>query len=473
MTVWADVACRRRRTARRRARVRPDRAKRIGIIVACPAGACYPPRGVGREARKRRTWQAGGGGMDYLERFLYLQRTVGYGEERIVLDGRVEVITRPFRSQHEWILSGQSGYVCPVHGTVLHEPGPFVPAPGLVGQILDRCDAEIAENREFRYHTFVPAGGGLVREVILFFHGFNEKYWHKYLPWAWELVARTGKGVVLFPISFHMNRAPMAWSDRRLMHRVCEERKARYPAIIGSTLSNAAISTRLQACPQRFFWSGLQSYHDVRQLLAEFAAGGHPLIAPDATYDFFAYSIGCLLAQILLMTDPSGIFARSRLCLFCGGVVLNRMSPVSRFILDSECNVALYSYAVEHLESHLRTNERLRHLLGEAHPEGIRFRSMLNYNLLRREREAELRRLGPRLLAIALEGDLVIPAHEVRNTLQGANRDLPARVEILDFPYPYRHEDPFPAVESLRQPVDAAAAAMYRLAAEFLGDRTA
>jgi hypothetical protein len=409
--------------------------------------------------------------MDYYERFHFLKDTVNYDDDRIDLDDRVRVDNRSFRSRHDWILSGETDYVCPTHGVTLREPDPYAPSAGLIGEVLDRHDSQVSENRAFRYHIFAPAAGGPSREAILLFHGFNEKYWDKYLPWAYELTARTGKSVILFPITFHMNRAPMMWSDRRLMHRVCELRKHAYPAVIGSTLSNAAISTRLQARPQRFFWSGLQSYYDVRQLLEEIAAGRHPGIAPDATYDIFAYSIGCLLAQILLMSDPTGAFAQTRLCLFCGGAVLNRMSPVSRFILDSECNVALYSYAVEHLESHLRTNERLRHFLGEAHPEGIHFRSMLNYNVLRREREAQFRRLGPRLLALALEGDQVIPAYEVMNTLQGSARNLPARVEVLDFPYDYRHEDPFPVTEGLRGAVDEAAAQMIGRAAEFLARR--
>jgi hypothetical protein len=409
--------------------------------------------------------------MDYYELFHFLKERVNYDDDRIELDDRVRVVNRSFRSHHDWILSGEKDYVCPAHGTLLHEPDPYVPGQGLIGEILDLHDSHIPENREFRYHVFMPTGSARAREVVLLFHGFNEKYWHKYLPWAYELTVRTGKSVILFPITFHMNRAPMVWSDRRLMHRVCELRKHAYPEVIGSTLSNAAISSRLQARPQRFFWSGLQSYYDVLQLLGEVAGGEHPMLAPEATYDIFAYSIGCLLAQILLMADPTGVFADTRLFMFCGGVVLNRMSPVSRFILDSECNVALYSYAVEHLESHLHHNERLRHFLGEAHPEGIHFRSMLNYSVMRREREAQFRRLGPRLFGLALEGDLVIPAYEVRNSLQGSARDLPARVEVLDFPYAYRHEDPFPVAEGVRGPVATAVAQMSRLAADFLAPR--
>lgn len=407
--------------------------------------------------------------LDYYDLYHSLKTSVGYEPCDIPLDGGVRVHNLTFRSASDDLLPGDTLYACPVHGCELHdtvEPedgggdGIGLDVPGLHA-------SRIPENREFRYHVFVPGGAGRAREAILLFNGFNEKHWHKYLPWAHRLATDTGKAVILFPIAFHMNRAPMAWSDRRLMHRASEQRKRRFPAIVDSTLSNAAISIRLQARPQRFIWSGLQTYYDVMQLVEEIRDGRHACIHPGARIDLFAYSIGCLLAQILLMTDPGGVFAESRLCMFCGGTVFNRMSPVSRFILDSECNVALYSYIVEHLESHLRDNERLRHYLGESHPEGINFRAMLNAVAFRRAREAHFQRLGRRLFAIALDSDTVIPAGEVMNTLQGPMRNLPARVEVLAFDYDCLHEDPFPATKPLRAPVSAAFGRVFDLAASF------
>src|SRR5208283_5485492 len=147
---------------------------------------------------------------------------------------------------------------------------------------------------------------------------------------------------------------PQVWSDRRLMFTISELRKKKFPDVIHSTLSNVAISTRIQCKPQRFFWSGKQTYYDVLQLVRQIKEGNHPLIAPDTSIDIFAYSIGSLLGEILMMANPEGIFDHSKLCMFCGGPVFNRMTPVSRFIIDSEANVALYSYVVEHLESHLK-----------------------------------------------------------------------------------------------------------------------
>jgi len=405
--------------------------------------------------------------MDYLDSHHFLKQTVQADRETIRLGGCLSVSQVAFHSTSGGILPGAASYSCALHGAIPCEPDAFPSETDLQADTLDRHDSQVPENQVFRYPVFHPSEGGKAQGMLLLFHGFNEKHWDKYLPWAHYLATLTGKAVVLFPMAFHMNRAPREWSDFRLMHRASERRREALPELIASSLSNVAISTRLQARPQRFIWSGLQTYCDVVQLLTQIRDDRHPLIAPDATVDILAYSIGCWLAQILTMTNPDGLFARSRLCLFCGGAVFNRMSPVSKFILDSEADVSLYSYVVEHLASHLQHDSRLHHYLSELHPEGMNFRSMLNYGVLRPEREAHFRRLAPRLLAITLERDTVIPPYEVINTLQGAARDIPVRVDVQDFPYPYQHEDPFPAKLALRESVDGAFRGVFDSIAAF------
>jgi len=192
----------------------------------------------------------------------------------------------------------------------------------------------------------------------------------------------------------------------------------------------------------------------VIDLVENIKADLHPAIDKDATIDFFSYSIGSLLAQILMMTNKNGYFSQSKFCMFCGGAVFNRLSPVSKFILDSEANVSLYSYVVEHLESHMKRDELLRHYLGDAHPEGVNFRSMLNYKCLTESREAIFNSMSDRIMAVALTKDTVIPAYEVINTLQGVKRNIPIQVDVLDYPYNYKHEDPFPALSSIADSVD-------------------
>ena len=257
----------------------------------------------------------------------------------------------------------------------------------------------------------------------------------------------------MFPIAFHMNRAPAVWSSTREMYRVSEQRKMRHPDVICSSLSNVAISTRLHNKPQRFIWSGLQTYYDVIDFVENFKEGLHPAIDKDASIDFFSYSIGTFLGEILMMSNKDGHFSNSKYATFCGGAVFNRLSPVSKFILDSEANVSLYSYVVEHLDSHMKRDEVLRHYM-HTHPEGNNFRSMLNYRVLTECREEVFRKMSHQFYAITLAKDEVVPAYEVINTLQGSRRDIPINIEILDYPYKYIHEDPFPALPKIADEVD-------------------
>jgi len=340
---------------------------------------------------------------------------------------------------------------------------------GIMHKMLDIHDIDVKDNISFRYHVFSPVDTEKAEKIVLMFHGFNEKNWYKYLPWAKHIVDTTGKTVVLFPIAFHMNRAPQEWSDTRLMYEVSSRRRELFPDIIHSTLSNAAISTRLHTYPQRFVWSGLQTYYDVIQFMDEYKSGSHPFIAPDAEVDMFAYSIGAFLAEILIMSNHKNYFDKSKLVMFCGGTVFNRLSPVSKSILDSQANVVLYSYIIEHLDSHLKKNEKLRHYLCER-PEGICFHSMLNYGVMSDLREEQLRSVGHRLLAIALKQDTVVPPYEIANTLQGKYRDIPVRVDIQDLSYPYRHEDPFPALEKIGDIIDSEFRRVFDSISKFLSD---
>jgi len=395
--------------------------------------------------------------MKYIDTYKLLKNKINYTGDQIVIPDVMEIRNCSFTSNNCYTLPNDSsddevyGYDRTCETGIMHE-------------MLYIHDADVKDNVSFRYHLFSPVGAPKAKKIILLFHGFNEKHWHKYLPWAKYIMDATGATVVLFPIAFHMNRAPQEWSDMRLMHKVSNRRRELFPDIIHSTLSNAAISTRMHAKPQRFIWSGMQSYYDVIQFMDQYKSGRHPYIAPDAEVDIFAYSIGAFLAEILIMTNHRRYFDASKLALFCGGPVFNRLSPVSKFILDSEANVALYSYIIEHLDSHLKKDEKLRHYLCER-PEGISFRSMLNYGAMSDLREERLRNISDRLLAIGLKQDTVVPPYEMANTLQGKYRDIPVKVDIYDFPYAYKHEDPFPVLEKISDEVDAG----FRLVFEPIG----
>ena len=388
--------------------------------------------------------------MKYLDLYEHLKNKISLDEDRIALGGGMSVHNFTYQSRNTALLP--EGH------------GPGEPR----GDILDVADAMVSENASFRYHVFKPDRVRKSDGMVLLFHGFNEKHWHKYLPWAARILEITGKTVVLFPIAFHMNRAPAAWSDPRLMYQVSKRRREEFPDILNSSLLNAAISSRLQRNPQRFIWSGLQTYHDVRDFVESCRRGEHPLFEKEFSVDIMAYSIGGFLSQVLLLSNPDGLFTGTKLFMFCGGPVFNRISPVSKFILDSEANVRLYSFLVEHLESHLKHDPRLLACLDDGSESGVAFRSMLSYKSMADFREERLRAMSPRISAIALARDEVIPPYEVENTLNGRNRDIPIRVETYDFPYSYKHEDPFPAQAGISSEVNESFCSVFEKVGIFL-----
>lgn len=401
----------------------------------------------------------------YQTSYSELKSAVNYDDDRIDLENGMQVRNFDFQSRirHELPESVEVDDI-------------FAAAPGAgdreredIRNLISFRDADIVENLRFRYHILMPEGVAKARNVIVMFHGFNEKLWHKYLPWAAHLAAGTGQAVILFPIAFHMNRAPTNWSDIRTMNRISKIRRAIHGSIIDSTLSNVAISTRLHYRPERFIWSGLESYYDVMDLVDGIRAGRHDAVEADADINLFSYSVGSFLGQTIMMTNKDGNFSRSKYAIFCGGPVFNRLSPVSRFILDSEASVRLYSYLVEHLDSHMRDNRKLRDVLDGDLEEGRNFRSLLSYRGNLAYREDRLREIAGRLYAVALAEDEVVPPYEVVNTLRGSRQDIDIPVEVLDFPYAYRHEDPFPANAGPRSEIDAAFRTTFDRIAGFLG----
>jgi hypothetical protein len=385
--------------------------------------------------------------MTYKEKFSLLQTLYDPHAKLIKVPEReIEIYHCAFTSAYWTVLPGAHKYDCKEHGMTFkedldsHVQERLQPYP----ETLKHRDIDIQENKEFTYAVFKKANTGRANGVIFLFHGLNEHSWEKYLPWAEKLVELTGKIVILFPIAFHMNRTPAEWGRSRPMNIVSDIRHSHSPAIMNSSFANAAISARIELIPQRYFWSGLQTFDDVVRLVSEIKSGGHPLIEPNAAIDLFSYSIGSFLSEILVMANPYNYFQDSRLFMFCGGPTLDRMSPNSKFILDSDATIAIYSFYTERLETELRLDRRIAHYFSEAHPAGTIFKMLLSYQKNKEARERRLRELQDHLYAVALKKDDVVPAIEVLNTLKGDHRDIGTKVEVIDFPFPYTHIIPFP-----------------------------
>lgn len=420
--------------------------------------------------------------MSYLDIYKQMKAAYRHDQPRIELEElNMEILNAGFHSQSHRMLPGEKEYTCEEHGETfnniysnsLDQVRDMSPA---VEELMKVDDSRVPENISFTYPVLrkIKKNGNKngkdekAKKAIILFHGLNEKSWDKYLPWAWKLVESTGRPVLLFPMAFHMNRAPLQWSEPRAMAAVSREKCKRFPRTRGASLANAAINMRLQFLPQRFLWSGLQSYCDVIQLVKEIKADRHPFIHAEARLDFFAYSIGSLLAQIVLMTDQEKMFSHSRLFNFCGGPILTRTSPVSKYILDSEANIAVYSFFIEHLDGEIKKDRRLAHYFGDSHPMGGVFRCLLDAQIGKEFRERRLKELSSRIMAVGLKKDQVIPAYEIVNTLKGDERKIPIRVKILDFNHEYDHVVPFPANQTIETKVDKSFKKVFKMAAKFL-----
>jgi pimeloyl-ACP methyl ester carboxylesterase len=324
-------------------------------------------------------------------------------------------------------------------------------------------DEAIIENKSFTYYIFENGAKSKYRKAIILLHGLNERSWDKYLAWAFYLAEKTGHPVILFPIAFHMNRSPEAWGNPRLMQPLHNLRKQIYGDDSFSTFANVALSERLTGDPFRFFTSGQQSAADLVKLSRQINFGEHPLFEKAAIVNVFAYSIGAFLAQILFLANPEELFSKSKLFLFCGGAFFNEMNGVSKLIMDKVAFTQLRNLYLDEINQKYRGSESLadsmnKTLLGQA------FLAMLAPGIMQNFRETRFQEIRNNIQAIALVNDNVIPANKIVNALGGGTE-----VEILDFPFGYSHETPFPLRNSLLfRKVDEAFKKVFSKAAHFL-----
>jgi len=328
-------------------------------------------------------------------------------------------------------------------------------------------DDQIEENRRFVYPVFIGHKSVNSEEAIILLHGLNERDWDKYLPWARALHKQTGQPVILFPISFHVNRCPEGWKDPRIMSALAKERMKRYNGLSDSTFLNAAISERIQMLPKRFYTSGLQTYYDLVALISQIKSGNHPLLGRKTQVNFFGYSIGALLTEILLMANPKNLLSESRAFLFCGGASIDRMKGVSRFILDSEAFHTLHSYFV-HLEEHLGRDLQLKEILKKLDP-GVCFQSMIDSLGLKDYRTSRMKALSKQMKIVTLKKDRVISPQAVSKTFEDLGSRLNRLITVMDFPYSYTHEDVFPLKGKIpHREVDDAFERVFASAARYL-----
>lgn len=303
-------------------------------------------------------------------------------------------------------------------------------------------DSVIKENRMVNLKVTVPGNhsdGRSYRSAILMFHGLNERSWQKYEPWAEYLSLYTDVPVVLFPISFHIDRSPRDWSDPRKMQPLVREEieKNIFAGNVNEnlTFANYALSSRIKRNPVRFYIAGRETIYNVCQFMSDVANGAYPLFDKECMFNIFSYSIGSLLSQVLIMSNPGGFFKQSRLFMFCGGSLFAQMNGNSRMIMDK--------ISFERLHQFYR-NDFLKlyncGLLGEdIVPEA--FVAHIEKSILKSKRDKFYKENHDRIRVVALTGDKVIPADGIRAALGPSWKSL---LKEIDFPFGYSHEIPFP-----------------------------
>jgi len=338
----------------------------------------------------------------------------------------VDLYFLSFESRNGGLLLGNSGYACREHGLAFPAEPTF----------HDPTDAAIQENLRFRYF--------LVREhartqrrhdrVLILFHGLNERSFTKYIPWAYHIWRVTGAPVILFPLTFHINRVLPAWAGEQ--RKDYEERRA-LPGNEMAHRFNAVISDRLGTHPDRFFWGAEQSYWDAIDLIRRIRAGDHPHFTSGARVDTFGFSAGGYVAMALMLENHENLLAESRGVVFASGIPVRDVNLSSHLIVDHMAEIALMKLFVKYRDK--LASPRLRHWM-DHHPEGRWINTFCGLIPDRTRLDQRLRELAPRLLGIANTNDQVMPAGAMLNSLQGIRRDTGVRVDELPLGI---HENPF------------------------------
>ncbi len=303
-------------------------------------------------------------------------------------------------------------------------------------------DTQIQENWNFSYPVFTPHDKKNDRAIILL-HGLNERDWTKYLTWADYLAQHTQRTIILFPLAFHMNRGKKEWSDRRSMTDLANNRKSAYEKVARLSFVNAALSNRISEDPMRFYRAGLQSAHDLLQLLYQIKKGEHPLLEKKSHINFMGYSIGAFLTQIMFMANPGNILKNSKAVLFCGGTTFNHMSGTSKLIMDNLAYENLNSFYLKQFEK-AKLSVSGNFFSKRLGPVVRSFKAMIPIPTFNPLKDKTFTQIAKKISAIGLLKDEVIPAREIKETLQTKRGKIKFQFKLIDFPYHYTHENPFP-----------------------------
>lgn len=387
--------------------------------------------------------------MDYTNKYFELKKIFNQTNSRITIDDQMEIINLPFNSESLWpkIMDEQS---------IAEDDQLALGVP----------DSHYFENNHFIYSVFVPRKDKKYKKAIILLHGLNERHWDKYLPWAYYLANETQRPVILFPIAFHMNRGPVKWNNAKELAPLIVNRKQKFNTD-ALTFANIALSMRLTDDPLRFLKSGQQTAEDLILLLKQMNQGLLPIFEKETHSDIFAYSIGAFVSQIMFLAYHRGILSNRKLFLFCGGAFFNEMNGVSKLIMDKVAFERIQNYYTSAINQVMKENKLLGSLITEF-PLGKAFYAMLKNDNNKDWRENTMKTFAQQIQAVTLRKDSVIPASGTDHVLKFTNNPWDNN-EIMDFPFDYSHEVPFPVSgKNNSQLVDHYFNKVFSKASEFL-----
>jgi len=212
--------------------------------------------------------------------------------------------------------------------------------------------------------------------------------------------------------------------------------------LLEASLANLALSERLTDYPQRFISAGYQSAMDIVALMKQIQTGMHPLFNAGAQVDIFAYSISCMVIQALMVSNPARILDNSRIVFFAGGCLFNRMNGISRYIMDNIAFRSIQNYDAERSRTNVPISDNDETALTDR--EILRaFFALTEEGSIQADREKKFAQYSERLMIIALQEDKVIPVRAVADAF-GTQISSSNRFKVVQFPYVYSHENPFP-----------------------------
>ncbi len=280
-------------------------------------------------------------------------------------------------------------------------------------------DREVESNNGFFFPVLHPPGERF--ETCLFLgHGLNESAYTKLGPWAGALCHQLKIPVLIFPLSFHVNRRPSSWLMK--MRGLYRSRSTLKENPCTSPF-NAVISQRFAEKPERFFRGALQSYHDIRDLIATIRAGRfeavtagrkEPLLSPEVRMVFLGYSISGYLFFVLPCLLEKDLLDGFRLVLFSSCTRIADMNPVSVLVIDGDAFQRTKQFYKKGYKEQ-GTREFRRWL--EEEEFGVWFQDLF-FNEGGSDRiRAYTQTLGSRILAIGDPQDEVFPFEAIKNNL--------------------------------------------------------